>query len=120
MEVSDAVAKLKGIPNLEDLVEQLQKGVLTVTFLKLNGDQRVMDCTKSVDVIPKEHYPKTDNSVLDEKASVEPTKVGLVTVWDINAKGWRSFKYDRIQAVTKYVNEDVSNAERYLRNGGLV
>jgi hypothetical protein len=99
VEVKDKVAELKGIPNLEDLVEQLQKGVLTVTFLKLDGDKRIMDCTKSFDVIPKEHQPKTDNSVLDEKASAEPTKVGLVTVWDINAKGWRSFKYDRVQVV---------------------
>ena len=111
MEVSDKVAELKGVPNLEDLVEQLQKGVLTVTFLKLDGDKRIMDCTKSFDVIPKEHHPKTDNSVLDEKVSVEPTKVGLVTVWDINARGWRSFKYDRIQSVDKYTSHREENAD---------
>ena len=48
-----------------------------------------MTCTKSFDVIPEEHKPKTDKA----------PKEGNVTVWDINAKGWRSFKYDRITKV---------------------
>lgn len=103
MEVKDKVAELKGVPTEQELIEQLQKEVLTVTFLKLDGDKRVMDCTKSFDVIPKEHHPKTDNSALDESARVQP-RVGTVTVWDINAKGWRSFKYDRVQVVDKYTS----------------
>jgi hypothetical protein len=27
-------------------------------------------------------------------------KEGTITVWDLNAKGWRSFKYDRVTKVT--------------------
>ena len=48
-----------------------------------------MTCTKSYDIIPEENRPKTEK---------EPPK-GNVTVWDINAKGWRSFRYDRITKV---------------------
>ena len=88
-QVKDTVAEMKGIPTQELLLEQLRKETLVVTFNKLDGNERVMTCTKSFDVIPEESRPKTDK---------EP-KVGTVTVWDINAKGWRSFRYDRVQEV---------------------
>ena len=88
-QVKDTVAEMKGIPTQEILLEQLRKETLVVTFNKLDGNERVMTCTKSFDVIPEESRPTTDK---------EP-KVGTVTVWDINAKGWRSFKYDRVTNV---------------------
>jgi hypothetical protein len=87
--VSEAVAALKNIPTREVLIETLTKQVMEVTFLKLDGDKRVMTCTKSFDVIPLEHQPKTNK---------EP-KEGTITVWDINAQAWRSFRYDRVQEV---------------------
>ena len=89
--VSSKVAELKGIPAKEDLNKQLRESVLIVTFNKLNGDERVMTCTKDFKLIPESHRPKTDK---------EPPE-GNVTVWDINANGWRSFKYDRVTKVTK-------------------
>ena len=46
--VKDTVADLKGIPTEKDLVEQLRKDVLEVTFNKLDGDERIMTCTKTV------------------------------------------------------------------------
>ena len=88
-QVQDTVADLKGIPTQVELLEKLRNETLVVTFNKLNGDERIMTCTKSFDVIPEEHKPKTDK---------EP-KEGNVTVWDTNAKGWRSFKYDRVTKV---------------------
>ena len=87
--VDDWIAVAKGIPTQEELLEQLKKDTLVVTFNKLDGDERIMTCTKSLDVIPEESRPKTDK---------EP-KVGTVTVWDTTAKGWRSFKYDRVTKV---------------------
>tara|TARA_X000001036_G_scaffold7013_1_gene6389 strand:+ start:949 stop:1122 length:174 start_codon:yes stop_codon:yes gene_type:complete len=50
-----------------------------------------MTCTKDFKLIPESHRPKTDK---------EPPE-GNVTVWDINANGWRSFKYDRVTKVTR-------------------
>jgi hypothetical protein len=85
----DFVANAKGIPTEEKLKETLRKETLVVTFNKLDGDERVMTCTKSFDVIPEESRPKTDKD----------SKAGTVTVWDLNAKGWRSFRYDRITKV---------------------
>tara|TARA_B000000532_G_C18829811_1_gene389808 strand:+ start:91 stop:387 length:297 start_codon:yes stop_codon:yes gene_type:complete len=89
--VSSKVAELKGIPTQEDLNKQLRESILVVTFNKLNGDERVMTCTKDFKIIPESHRPKTDK---------EPPE-GNVTVWDINAEGWRSFKYNRVTKVTK-------------------
>tara|TARA_Y100000022_G_C13246343_1_gene374981 strand:- start:88 stop:384 length:297 start_codon:yes stop_codon:yes gene_type:complete len=87
--VKKTVAEMKGIPTQMELLEKLRKETLVVTFNKLNGDERIMTCTKSFDIIPEEHKPKTDK---------EP-KEGNVTVWDTNAKGWRSFRYDRVTKV---------------------
>ena len=48
--VSSKVAKLKGIPTQEELNNQLKEQVLVVTFNKLDGDERVMTCTKKFDL----------------------------------------------------------------------
>ena len=58
--VDDWIAVAKGIPTQEELLEQLKKDTLVVTFNKLDGDERIMTCTKSLDVIPEESRPKTD------------------------------------------------------------
>lgn len=87
--VSSKVAELKGIPTLDELNNQLRESVLVVTFNKLDGDERIMTCTKKFELIPESSRPKTDK---------EPPK-GNVTVWDLNAKGWRSFKYDRVTKI---------------------
>ena len=89
--VSSKVAELKGIPTLDELNNQLRESVLVVTFNKLDGDERIMTCTKKFELIPESSRPKTDK---------EPPK-GNVTVWDLNAKGWRSFKYERVTKVEK-------------------
>ena len=85
----ERIARMKGIPTKEGLLKMLQEGTYTVTFIKLNGDERVMTCTKSFDIIPKEHQPKTNKE----------TKPENITVWDTNANGWRSFVYDRVSKV---------------------
>lgn len=90
-EAAQFVAELKGIPTEEDLIKQLREETLIVTFTKLDGDERIMTCTKSFDVIPESQRPKTDKE----------SKPGTVTVWDVNANSWRSFRYDRVKAVDK-------------------
>jgi len=88
---ADFVADLKGIPVQDELIKLLREDIYTVTFLKLDGDERVMTCTKSFNIIPEEHKPKTEK---------EP-KEGTITVGDINAKGWRSSRYYRVKKFEK-------------------
>lgn len=92
--VADTVASLKGIPTREDLKKQLEQNVLVVDFLKLNGDKRVMTCTLREDMKPQ--ATKTD--AMSQK-KVREVSDAVVSVWDVNARGWRSFRYDRINAV---------------------
>lgn len=93
-QVSDTVAALKGIPTKEDLKFQLEQNVLVVDFTKLSGDKRVMTCTLREDMKPR--ATKTDTM---SQKKVREMSDAVVNVWDVNAKGWRSFRYDRINAV---------------------
>jgi dihydrodipicolinate reductase len=92
--VSETVAALKGIPTKADLKNQLEQNVVVVDFTKLNGDKRVMTCTLREDMKPA--ATKTD--AMSTK-KVREISDAVVSVWDVNAKGWRSFRYDRINAV---------------------
>ena len=92
--VKDKVAELKGIPTRDALMEKLEHEVLEVTFLKINGDKRIMTCTLKDDIKPK--ATKTDP--MSQKA-VRTVSDKVCSVWDINAKGWRSFRYDNIQNI---------------------
>lgn len=87
--VKETIAALKGIPTEEELSTLLRERVLKITFLKLDGDQRVMSCTKSWNLIPETKRP----------TSARESKPGTINVWDVNADGWRSFRYDRVQKV---------------------
>ena len=92
--VSETVATLKGIPTKEDLKNLLEQNVLTVDFTKLNGDKRVMTCTLREDMKP----PATKTDAMSQK-KVREVSNEVVSVWDVNAKGWRSFRYERVNAV---------------------
>ena len=89
MNIKETIADMKGIPTQDVLIKTLQEKTAIVTFLKLDGDERIMTCTKDLKVIPEVNHPKTDKKA----------KEGNVNVWDLNAKGWRSFKYDRVKKV---------------------
>ena len=93
-EVEDTVASLKGIPTKTDLKLLLSQNVVVVDFTKLNGDKRVMTCTLREDIKPA--AIKADPM---SQTKVREVSDAVVSVWDVNAKGWRSFRYDRINAV---------------------
>ena len=62
----------------------------TITFLKKDGTERVMNCTLMRGVaIPHE---KTTDRTKEPNDEVCP-------VWDIDKQGWRSFRYDSVTKV---------------------
>ena len=93
-EIEDKVADLKGIPTKIDLKNQLEQNVMIVDFTKLNGDKRVMTCTLREDMKP--HATKVDPM---SQKKIREISDAVVSVWDVNAEGWRSFRYDRINKV---------------------
>ena len=88
--LSSNIAKMKNIPSKVDLEKQLKTDIFQIHFKKLDGDERIMTCTTRTDLIPKDKRPKTENKSHDT----------TVTVWDINANDWRSFRYDRVVSVS--------------------
>lgn len=55
-----------------------------VTFTKVNGEHRVMDCTLHESVLPKSELPLEHS----KKAQND----SIISVWDIKQAGWRSFR----------------------------
>ena len=70
--------------NRETLIKNLQKKTMRITFTKLNGEERVMDCSLQEHIIPP-----TDAKNRKENEEVLP-------VFDINKGEWRSFRIDSI------------------------
>jgi len=81
-----------------ELVEKLQTEVVNVTFTKADGTDRTMSCTKMISKIPQEFHPKTDKVVkLDESGNV--VESDLITVWDVEKTGWRSFNFNKVKEI---------------------
>lgn len=75
----------------DELVERLKNNVCVVEFNKVNGDFRQMTCTLQASVLEE------NNQVVDyyKKTGKKPNEE-VVSVWDLNAKGWRSFRIDKV------------------------
>ena len=101
LKVADTVAALKGIPTREELMETLHKEVVVVTFKKLNGDERKMPCTLIPQFLPP---AKKDDAITQKKVREISDKV--CAVWAVEAKGFRSFRYDRVTNVEIIAKED--------------
>ena len=92
--VADTVAALKDIPSHAEMKHILEHDVVVVDFAKLNGDRRVMTCTLREDIKPA----ATKNDAISQKA-VRDVSDAVISVWDVNALGWRSFRYERVNSV---------------------
>ena len=66
------------------LIKYLQKQAMRITFTKVNGDERIMDCTLQEHILPATKYT-------DRKQNEE-----VLPVFDINKGEWRSFRVDSV------------------------
>jgi hypothetical protein len=74
----------------EEISSVLQKGVATVSFTKVNGDTRIMECTLNGNHIDLDDLPKKKTD------RVKKPNPAVLSVWDVNAKGWRSFRVENV------------------------
>jgi hypothetical protein len=82
----------------EWLRELLRERVVGVTFIKKDGTERVMQATLSENFIPE--ATNSENSATTRKKSDE-----ALAVWDIEAQGWRSFRWDSVKQVNFSLGE---------------
>lgn len=69
-----------------DLKEKLENGVVTVVFEKTNGEERTMQCTLLNEYLPETKGVRAEND-------------NVLSVWDVENNGWRSFRVDSIKQV---------------------
>jgi hypothetical protein len=90
------------------LTSHLAFGPVTITFTKKDGTDRVMECTTNTDLVPlveeKVHYTNTDNPI--DFPKVKKANDEVMPVYDLEAKGWRSFRWDSVKQVTLKIGED--------------
>ena len=84
-----------------ELQTQLQTEVLEVTFTKVNGDKRVMNCTLMEGILPS----NTTENKTDKKVNED-----ILSVWDVDANGWLSFRMNAVTQVRQIVLQGGANA----------
>lgn len=75
------------------LTKLIHEDVVTVEFTKVNGEYRKMEATLNADMLPDVVRK------VEEKAETRKKNEDVLSVWDINAEGWRSFRFDKLQTV---------------------
>lgn len=77
----------------ENLMDMLRNNIVTVTFTKVNGEERVMKCTLLPEYVP--NAPTNNGQVL-----LQESESKAVSVWDVQANGWRSFRVDSVKSIS--------------------
>lgn len=75
---------------MQNLVEFLREGVVTVNFTKIDGAPRTMKCTTSEELIPVEPDLSSNSS--------KKKNEDVVVVWDLDKSAWRSFRFDSVNS----------------------
>jgi hypothetical protein len=71
---------------VSELKDALSRGSVTVRFRKVNGEERIMNCTLNPSVVPQYVGTGTSRKKSD----------GVIAVWDLDNSGWRSFRVDSL------------------------
>jgi hypothetical protein len=79
----------------EIIKNRLKEESLKVTFKKIDGTERAMNCTLQENLLPKVE-PQTEDK--------KPKKVNesILCVWDLDKNSWRSFRIDSIIKIENY------------------
>jgi len=82
MITTDQTTTLKAMLN-ESLIP------VSISFTKVNGTIRNMECTNNLDLIPEEFHPKQNEKTRNYNENI-------VRVYDLENEGWRSFFADNV------------------------
>lgn len=80
----------------DELERKLKSSIMEVTFNKINGDKRIMTCTLHPSHLP----PATKKDPLTQE-KIRKINEEVMSVWDTNAKGFRSFRMANITEVKR-------------------
>lgn len=86
-----------------EFIDKLNEGSMLVSFKKLDGNIRVMNCTLNGEKIPVD--PKKDPTNDSKDIPRKDKNPDLLPVYDNAAKGWRSFYFENVFQVEKAPEE---------------
>lgn len=86
---------MSNLPTRDEMRNLLHEKTCQVTFTKVNGEERIMNCTLNMDMVPEDQLPKGTGVVLNENT-------GVFRVFDVDKSAWRSFK---VECVTQFAVE---------------
>ena len=75
----------------EEIQNALRENIATVTFNKVDGSVRVMRCTLKPELLPA--------TPVKESKQEKQLNLTVLAVYDLEAKGWRSFRIDSVTNV---------------------
>ena len=76
------------------LKSHLAYGETTVVFTKKDGTERVMKCTTNPELVPAVEIVESAEPKKEKKVNEE-----VMPVYDLEAKAWKSFRWDSIKEV---------------------
>lgn len=85
-----------------DVFGTILKGLLDIhemeiTFTKKDGTERVMRCTKKLDLLPKKE--SKSEQLNEEETKERKVAKDLVVVYDLESEAWRSFRAGQVTDV---------------------
>jgi len=72
------------------IAEKAKAGIINVRFTKVNGEERNMRATLLAEYLPNQMDVEEVSSRINQN---------VLTVWDIDNNGWRSFRIDSVKEV---------------------
>jgi hypothetical protein len=82
---------------IEAIKTSLRNTICKVIFTKTNGEERVMYCTLNETMIPQVESIEETKRTKKENPDVQP-------VYDVQAQGWRSFRWDSLKSFSAEIN----------------
>ena len=79
----------------QKLTQALREAVCDVTFNKADGTQRQMRCTLKPEIV-NEFISEPEHTERNHRTTPKKPNDGLMTVFDLDVKDWRSFRFERI------------------------
>jgi len=87
------------------LKSHLAAGKVTVTFTKKDGEERVMECTTSPELVPPTPVVEGAEPKREKKKNDD-----ICSVYALDVNAWRSFRWDSIKTVSFTFGEELEHS----------
>lgn len=82
-----------------ELKQIIQNNVVTLFFTKVDGTEREMRCTLLPEYLPDQYRNKNTQLLQESLGRLE--NANTLSVWDLDANAWRSFRCDSVTKIQK-------------------